>query len=443
MYLNTSKELNPISSMRGIWIMAEEMLHSIEPRDCYIVLQHISPKDHDAMKTNLAQIGRELGISRERVRQLLKRGLSGLEAGEHLGPLTELVNSNESCHSELCRLMEFQLKKPISGVRFTSLTTISYIQIILLITKIDNTLLRSNILEEYASSLDFNNNIKMQNIAKQELNSTLKLLSKFDIPPNTNTRMLLINKRERNYLTKHQISSLYDLLQYIILQQLESEKCHTGKVLSRLSKLLDALKQGDLTTIRKYLPLAQSGIGLSFSVYVQFAILKKIPVVQKAIHLYFKDALPIADIARKCNRSEVRISQIVQRTRQEIDRILELFPTERRKLWSAWERCEPIIELLDNGELEYNMLHVVAGIIMKTIVMSKEGQAIMKHRAEIFSKWMQELLDNELSISSSTSIPGFLRRKRKRDLLQCFMEYLLDRSCLLVNKTTGIVTLYD
>lgn len=208
--------------------------------------------------------------------------------------------------------------------------------------------------------------------------------------------------------------------------------------MERLRSLSAALLNGSADRISSFLPLGPNGHGLSFTRAASRLFESFGSSEREMLHRRLGEMQTLREAARCLSRTRGRASQIDSSFLRGLERIMESFPEDRLRFWKAWERCEPITDLLEQDGSELSA-RTLPRTIERLCARSREGRAIIAARRRQFVAWRKELGTMPELCAEGVRVASFLRARGSPHLLVPFIDYLSRRKMLAVDRTTATV----
>lgn len=255
----------------------------------------------------------------------------------------------------------------------------------------------------------------------------------------TPLELMTLTARARNFLQRNGLRNLGEILAFLedtSLPNLQGREGVGNKTARELQGILFAVTSGRADLVRQYLPLRMSGCGLCFSAAAATRLRAETPEDREAIAHRLEHGDTLKEAAEHIGRTRARVGQIVGNFLEAINTVLTHFPEEKHAFWEAWQRCEPLEELL-GGELDGEGRRTVAAVLSRIFASSPEGRAITVHRQSLFDQWWEDVRLNPDFYLGGLRVGRFVRDMGDPRLLVPFLNYLENSKRADVCRTSG------
>jgi len=255
----------------------------------------------------------------------------------------------------------------------------------------------------------------------------------------TPLELMTLSARARNFLQREGLRNLGEILDFLEDTNLPSLQGREGvgnKTARELLGILFAVTSGRADLVRQYLPLRMSGCGLCFSAAAATILRAETPEDREALAHRLEHGDTLKEAAEHSGRTRARVGQIVGHFLEAINTVLTHFPEEKHAFWEAWQRCEPLEDLL-GGELDGEGRRTVAAVLSRIFASSPEGRAIIEHRQNIFDQWWEDVRRNPDFYLGGLRIGRFVREMGDPRLLVPFLDYLEESKRADICRTSG------
>jgi len=264
-------------------------------------------------------------------------------------------------------------------------------------------------------------------------------LANLGIEPTVPVELLAISGRARTLLQREDLKDIGHLLDFLAQHYLPSLRKWKGigsKTARELIGFLVAVSSGRGDLVRQYLPLRASGSGLCFSPLAARFLADETPEDREALSRRLQCGDTLREAAQYSGRTRARIGQIVGKFLKSIDMALSYFPDEKQRFWEAWQRCEPLEDMLGE-ELDGPGKKIIAAALGQLFASSQEGHSILSHRRDLFASWLEEVLQIPEFHQDGIRVARFVRDKGEPQLLMPLLDYLEKERGVTVFRTSG------
>ncbi|MCC6699792.1 MAG: hypothetical protein IT365_29485 [Candidatus Hydrogenedentes bacterium] len=211
---------------------------------------------------------------------------------------------------------------------------------------------------------------RVVDVTKIDVDRALNILK---IPRTMPVELLRLPGRARRFLEVEgltQFGPLLDYLTKVTMEDLLSHEYIGLRTAIHLLNILQAIHEGVPDRIRDYLPLSQSGCGISFSASAALFLNAASAEDRNALHQHLCCHASLRRAAVPSGRSRSRIGQVVIQFVEAMERNLGHFSDERTRLQAEWNAGRPLQAALGD-ELSAAQKDIVAGALARLLSCGK------------------------------------------------------------------------